>query len=314
LNALFGDTGALTENRRLAADKSAAPDKRRAALQAVIENRPADLRDLCVQLLGDQDVNAVAVHGLAAFDDPKLAEVLVHAYRDSFAPAARPDVISVMASRASFARVLLANIAPAGAMIPRTDITPFHARQIRGLKDAALTKQLAEVWGVSRDSSDDLLKQIARWKSKLTPDVLSQADRHQGRQVFAMTCSVCHKLFGEGASIGPDLTGAGRDSSDYLIENIVDPSAIVAADYRLAVLSLNDGRIIAGLLSARTERTITVQTMTERLTLERADIKSIDESATSLMPEGLFQALSETQVRDLISYLMSKEQVSLPGK
>jgi putative heme-binding domain-containing protein len=50
-----------------------------------------------------------------------------------------------------------------------------------------------------------------------------------------MTCSVCHKLFGEGASIGPDLTGAGRDSSDYLIENIVDPSAIVAADYRLAV-------------------------------------------------------------------------------
>jgi putative membrane-bound dehydrogenase-like protein len=314
LNALFGDAGALNENRRLAADTSASPDKRRAALQAVIENRPADLRDICVKLLKDQDVNAVAVHGLAVFDDPALAELLVQSYHDGFAPAVRPDVISVLASRAAFARVLLANITPAGVKIARADITPFHARQISGLHDEALTKQLTEVWGVSRESSNDLLKQIAHWKSVLTPAVLSQADRHQGRLIFATTCSVCHRLFGEGASIGPDLTGAGRDSSDYLIENIVDPSAIVAADYRLAVVNLVDGRIIAGLLSARTERTITVQTMTERLTLERTDIKSIDQSATSLMPEGLFQAISETQVRDLVGYLMSKEQISLPGK
>ena len=313
LNGLFGDAGALSENRKLALDHATPIEKRRAALQSVIGNRPADLRELCLQLIADRDVNALAVHGLAGFDDPAIAEQLVKSYAEAFAPATRPDVISVLVARASFAKVLLANIAPAGAAIPRADITPFHARQIRGLHDEALTKRLAEVWGVSRDSSDDLLKQIARWKATLTPEVLSHGDPHQGRQVFAATCSVCHRLFGEGASIGPDLTGAGRDSRDYLIENIVDPSAIVAADYRLATVSLKDGRIIAGLLSARSERTITVQTMTERLTLERSEITSIQESAISLMPEGLFQALSETQVRDLISYLMSKSQVALPG-
>jgi putative heme-binding domain-containing protein len=148
----------------------------------------------------------------------------------------------------------------------------------------------------------------------MTPTVIAGADARKGRQVFMATCSVCHRLYGEGASIGPDLTGAGRDSIDYLIENIVDPSAIVAADYRLAVISLKDGRVLTGLLSARSERTITVQTMTERLTLERTDLSSIEESATSLMPEGLFQALGETQVRDLLAYLMSKQQVPLPDK
>ncbi len=312
LNGLFGDRAALDEARRLAADRAQPAEKRRAALQAVIDNRPDDLRAFCEQQLADRAVNVVAAHGLAGFDDAQIAELLVARYRDGFAPEAHPEVISVLVSRLSFARVLVAAVA-SGA-VPRADLTPFHARQINGLHDQALSRRLAEAWGVSRESSGDLLKQIALWKSRMTPAVLATADARKGRQVFAATCSVCHRLFGEGASIGPDLTGAGRDSIDYLIENIVDPSAIVAADYRLAVVSLKDGRVLTGLLSARTERTVTVQTMTERMTLERADIGGIEESATSLMPEGLFQALGEGQVRDLLAYLMSKQQVALPDK
>jgi putative membrane-bound dehydrogenase-like protein len=312
LNGLFGDRAALDEARRLVADKSQPAEKRRAALQAVIDNRPDDLRAFCEQQLADRDINVVAVHGLAEFDDAQIAELLLARYLDGFAPAAHPEVISVLVSRLSFARVLVAGLA--AGTVPRTDLTPFHARQINGLHDKALSAKLAEVWGVSRETSGDLLKQIAGWKAKMTPATLAAGDARKGRQVFAATCSVCHRLFGEGASIGPDLTGAGRDSIDYLIENIVDPSAIVAADYRLAVLTLKDGRVLTGLLNARTERTITVQTMTERMTLERADISGIEESAISLMPEGLFQALGDTQVRDLLAYLMSKQQVPLPEK
>ena len=41
----------------------------------------------------------------------------------------------------------------------------------------------------------------------LTPAVLKAADLPNGRLLFAKTCQQCHKLFGEGGTIGPDLTG-----------------------------------------------------------------------------------------------------------
>jgi putative membrane-bound dehydrogenase-like protein len=314
LNALFGDSGAQAENRRLALDPGTAVPQRRAALQALIESRPDDLRALCERLLDDRAVNAVAAHGLAAFDDAAIATLLVKRYRDGFAAEARPEVLSVLVSRPAFARVLVASIGPGEAQIPRADLTPFHVRQIRAFNDAALSKQLAENWGVLRDSSEDKLAQVAGWKAKLTPEALAKADKGRGRQVFSQTCSVCHKLFGEGAAIGPDLTGAGRDNLSYLLENIVDPSAVVAADYRLALVMLKNGQVLSGVINARTERTIAVQTMTERVTLERDDIDKIQESASSLMPEGLLQALGDDKVPDLIAYLMSHEQVPLPAK
>ena len=56
------------------------------------------------------------------------------------------------------------------------------------------------------------------------------ADLQAGHEVAKKTCFVCHKLYGEGAEIGPDLTGSGRHDVNYLLENIVDPSAIVGQD------------------------------------------------------------------------------------
>ena len=76
-------------------------------------------------------------------------------------------------SRATFAQPLLDAVAE--GRIPRVDITPYHARQIRSLNDAALNKKLAEVWGELRDLSSDKQKLIARWKAQLTPAALAKA-------------------------------------------------------------------------------------------------------------------------------------------
>ena len=93
----------------------------------------------------------------------------------------------------------------------------------------------------------------------------------------------------------------------------MDPSAVVTADFRMSVLDLKDGRVLNGLIAARTERTLTVKTMTESLTLDRGDIASLQESSLSLMPEGLLEALTPERARDLIGYLMHTSQVSLPS-
>ena len=48
----------------------------------------------------------------------------------------------------------------------------------------------------------------------------------RGAKLFKKQCASCHQLFGEGGKIGPDITGAQRMNLDYMLENIIDPSAV----------------------------------------------------------------------------------------
>jgi putative membrane-bound dehydrogenase-like protein len=309
LSVLFGDGRALEAVRKVALDKEADLAARKAALQTLIDSRAPGLQPLCEQLLSEQFLNSVAARGLTGFDDAAVGAKLVKAYRQ-FHASERGQLLSSLVSRASFAAALLDAVA--AGRIPRADISAFHARQILSLNDATLNRKLAETWGELRDSSADKQQLITRWKTQFTLATLARADKSHGRSVFNTACAACHTLYGEGGKVGPDLTGGGRDNLDYLLENIVDPSAVVTADFRMSIVELKDGRVLNGLIAAKTERTITLKTMTETLTLERGEITGIRESTLSLMPEGLLDALSAEQARDLIAYLMHKSQVPMP--
>ncbi len=310
LSVLFGDGRALDEVKKIALDGKADISARKAALQSLIEANPPDLRSVCEKLLGTRFLNAVAVRGLSRFDDPAIGEQLAKSYRN-FHGTERGAVIETLVSRAAFAKALLAEVA--AGKIPRADVTPFHARQIRAFNDPALTKLLGEAWGELREPAADKQALIAKLKARLTPDVLNKADLPAGRAVFSTVCATCHRLYGQGADLGPDLTGAGRDNLDYLLENIADPSAVVNADFRMTIVEMKDGRLLAGVVPAQTAKTVTIRALTGSTTVERAEIKKLEQSAASMMPEGLFEALSETQVRDLIGYLMHRTQVPLPA-
>jgi putative membrane-bound dehydrogenase-like protein len=310
LSVLFGDGRALDEVKNVATDKEADLTARKVALQTLIDSHAPDLRPVCEQLLSEQFINPIAARGLATFDDPAVGAKMVGAYRQ-FHASERGQLLSALVSRASFASALLDAVA--NKKIPRGDITAFHARQIRSLNDAELNKKLAATWGELRDSSQDKRKGIADWKTKLPPATLARANLSQGRVVFNTACAVCHTLYGEGGKIGPDLTGGGRENIDYLLENIVDPSSVVTADFRMTVVELKDGRLLNAIVTSKTDRTVTLKTMTEAMTTPREEVVAMRESADSLMPEGLLEALTGDQARDLIAYLMHKTQVPLPS-
>ncbi len=296
--------------RAIAEDASRDGAVRGDALRVLIENRAPGLRPLCEKLLDVHDLAAVACGGLALFDDPVIADLLIAKY-PAFYGNEKAPALAVLVGRPNFASKLLDAVA--AKKIPAKDVTAFQARQIRNFNDPTLDSKLASAWGELHDSTDDKRKLIAEWKARLIPQTLAAADKSTGRQVFMQICATCHKLYGEGAAIGPDLTGSGRASLDYLIENIGDPSAIVPAEYRLTIITLKDGRTLAGIVAAKNERSITLQTMTDRTALDRSELASIDESAQSLMPDGLLQALTPAQVANLIAYLMNPSQVPLPN-
>jgi putative heme-binding domain-containing protein len=308
LSVLFGDGRALAEVKRLALDGKADMTARRSALQAVIDSRSPDAREICERLLNVRFLNTTAVRGLAAFDDPELGDSLARSYR-SFHPSERPALLETLAARPVFAAALLREMA--AGRIPREDLSPYFARQIRSFNREELTRQLAKAWGDLRQTEPDKRAQIASRKAKLSPAVLARADRSAGRVVYNTVCAACHRLYGVGGDAGPDLTGAGRDNLDYLLENIVAPSAVVSADFKVSVVTLKDGRGFNGVLMAQNERSLTLKLMNGPVALDKAEIEETRLSELSLMPDGLLDGLSEEQVRDLIGYLMSPSQVPL---
>lgn len=309
LSVLFGDGRALDAVKALALDGKADVAVRKAALQTLIDARPPDLRKICEQTLGVRFLNPVAARGLAQFDDPAAAKQLVDAYK-KFHHSERAQLLTVLASRPTYAKAFLTAIVE--EKILRTDLNASLARQIHGFSDPELKKLLSQTWGEFRDSPAEKKALIAELKAKLTPSLLSQAEKSAGRALFAKSCAQCHKLFGEGQTVGPDLTGANRDNMDYLLENMVDPSAVVSADFRMSVLTLDDGRTFNGLILAETEKTVTLRTATETVTLEKSSIEERQIVPLSLMPENQLQPFSETQLRDLFGYLQSRSQVALP--
>ncbi|MEY3813122.1 MAG: hypothetical protein RL495_1069, partial [Verrucomicrobiota bacterium] len=136
-------------------------------------------------------------------------------------------------------------------------------------------------------------------------------DQGRGRALYASVCGQCHKLYGEGGALGPDLTGSGRHDLNYLVENIVDPSAVVDAAYYLNVLELKDERVLSGIVGAQSERTLTLRSVGQETVIDRQDITKRETLPISLMPEGLLQAFTPEQQRDLLAYLMGNAQVPL---
>ncbi|MDB6129369.1 MAG: Cytochrome c, partial [Verrucomicrobiales bacterium] len=309
LSVIFGDGRALDELKAIALDKNAEVNARKAALQTLIDGRSPDLQAVCEQLLSVQFLNPVAARGLAGMEDPAIAAKLVKSY-SQFHQSERPQLLATLVSRPRFAFALLDAIAQ--KKIPRTDLSVFHVRQIRSLNDEKLNARLTEVWGELREPGQDKKQGMAELKARLTPATLASADKRNGRAVFTMACAPCHTFYGEGGKLGPDLTGSGRDNIDYLLENVIDPSAVVPADFRMTVIEMKDGRTLNGIIRTKTERTLTVQTMTEQITVEKTEIASQKESQASIMPEGLLEALTKEQVRDLMAYLMHKTQVAMP--
>jgi putative membrane-bound dehydrogenase-like protein len=309
LSVLFGDGRALDEIEALVLDEKADPGIRKAALETLISGRPDSLRKVCESLLDNRLLNATAVKGIALFDDPNLGEVLAKKYK-RFSPEDRPGLIEVLVSRPLWGKSLLDGIA--GGTIPKSDLSAFHARQINSFDDKALSETLVKVWGEARESDEAKRSLIAEWTGKLTPAAMESTDLSRGRLLFSSICGACHVMYGEGGRIGPDLTGSDRSDLGFLLENIIDPGAVVGADFRMTILTLSDGRVLTGVVGGETEKTLTLRQAASEMTVQKSELSKREVLPVSMMPEGLLLAFDESQVRDLIAYLRHPVQVALP--
>lgn len=308
LALLFDDPVALQQLRTQAQDESESTESRSRALEALVEKRPEGLADLLIGLVADPATRQGAIRGLAEYDHPDTVSAVLQGYR-SFDFTTRQDALQTLASRPKWATALLRAIDE--GHIPRTDLTAFTVRQLQSLGDPQVARLIEKVWGNVRATSAEKGRLIARYKKRFSTG-LGNADLVAGRVLFQKTCANCHRLFDTGERIGPELTGSQRHNLDYILENIFDPSAAVASDFQMQLFATVSGRIITGLVVAETPQAVTIQTVNEKVVVPVDEIEQRQQSSNSLMPDGLLNEFSESQIRDLLAYLASPKQIPLP--
>ncbi|MBI5757342.1 MAG: c-type cytochrome, partial [Planctomycetales bacterium] len=308
VSVVFGDGRAIDEVKKIAAARGSDSESRRQAIRSLVEARAAGLAPLLQGLLDDRDIGPDVIRGLAAISDAGTPRLLLDNYK-RLLPPARSEAINTLVSRPAFASPLLDAVA-AGS-VQRMHVSSFQLRQMQSFGDEQITKRIADLWPELRAISAEKTKKIADYKTTLTPERLATANLPVGRKLFEKSCMSCHILFGQGGKAGPELTGAQRNNLAYLLENIVDPSLTVSANFKMSIVVLTDGRVLNGVVAGKSDQTLTLQTPTERLVLPLGDIEEQRESNLSLMPEGQLDVLKPDDVRDLIGYLMSPQQVAL---
>lgn len=306
LAAVLGDPKSFPELRARLADPNARTAGRVAALDGLVRGRDPELCAALRRLLDDDAMRGDALRALANCDDPRIAEEVLARW-PALSADERRDALNLLSSRQSWAAPLLDALA--AGKIARTDVGAFVVRKIENLGDAALAARVTEVWGRVQATPAKKRARIDELKAQLTPAALVGADLPRGRDLFARTCQQCHTLFEQGGKVGPELTGSNRHDLEYLLSNAIDPSAVVAKDYWMTILALDDGRLVTGIERSSTPSSITLRTENEDVVVARDEIEDSRVVETSLMPEGLLDTLGPTDVRDLVAYLQSSKQV-----
>lgn len=309
LALIFGDPQVLTALRNSVLDEKTSLEDRKQALNALIEKRVKDLTPTLLKLLEDKNFLSEALRGLAAYSDKSIPLKILE-YYPKFTNDQKQDALQTLSSRPDYALTMLQ--AMKKGTVARQDLSAFTARQIQNLGNKVVIEQLRQVWGEVRQPTTDRKALIAKYQKMLNAKFLKQAKLPLGRVLFQKTCMQCHTLHGEGGKIGPDLTGSNRAELGYILENVLDPSALVGKDYQLTNVYTDSGRVISGIIVEKTDARMTVQTVNEKVIIANDEVDEIIVQPKSMMPDGLFDKLKPTEIRDLVAYLAAKQQVPLP--
>ncbi len=308
LATLLGDTSASKTLIAKINDAKVSLDERLKGIQAARETKDDASRTEVVKLMTTDKTEPLLLEGarsLSAFSGDEIAYALTDAWKNYSLPVRRA-VADVLVTRSKWARALLAGVE--NKSVALQDISATARRALAGASDKTIADNADRLLGRYRPPGADKLKLMA---DKRAVVLSGTADANNGYEVAKRTCFVCHKLYGEGADVGPDLTGVGRSTLDALLHNVVDPNEVIGNGFETTEVTLKDDSTVSGRVVEETDtRLKLVASGPVEHTLAKSDIKvvggklAIRKTELSLMPEGLEQ-IPDKDFRDLMMYLLN---------
>ena len=299
----FGDAKTTRTSMATLNNANTPIEQRRQALQSVAARKRPELADELPKLLNDPALRMDAIRAVANYDREPLGKLLLDRYA-GFTAAEKQQVLQTLSARSGYgwqvAQAIKKN------QIPKRDVPPHVARQLLRVVGSGFV----EIWGpIEQPGIDE--KAYGKYQRLLTDKAIAKANAGRGEGVFQRTCGSCHKMYGKGGNIGPELTGSNRANVDYLLTNVLNPSGEIQDDYKLVVVTTRDGRTYSGNVVSENERQLTMRIVgQDAVVLNKSAIQSREVTPVSMMPTGLFDALTDAEVLDLVRYMRTSEDVS----
>jgi putative heme-binding domain-containing protein len=144
---------------------------------------------------------------------------------------------------------------------------------------------------------------------QLLAEAKSHGDARRGAEVFRspkFACLSCHKIGTQGGTVGPDLTFLSRClPPDQIVESVLWPKRQIKQGYLAISVATLDGKVHTGYKERENDKELVLKDPPtgNLVRLAKAEIEEQKEIGT-LMPDGLAEAMSPGQRRDLIRFLL----------
>ena len=167
---------------------------------------------------------------------------------------------------------------------------------------------------------------VRNWTLEDMPRILeagSDVDIEQGRNLFQIAqCAQCHRLGQLGTARGPDLTNvARRFDRRAILQSIIAPSLVVDDAFRSDQITTKQGQVIVGRIIPELDfRSPTLRiaryplSSGQTVTLNKSDIEEHTKSPISIMPSGLLNTLTPSEIRNLIAFIRTAGQPQDEGR
>ncbi len=263
---------------------------------SVLKEVPASLHD---PRWGSVTFRSQALTALGRLEEPALAPAVLEVY-PKLEPELKLRALELLTQRPGWGKELLRAVGQ--KKISARDINANQGRRLLAAKDPELVKLVRQHWGnVREDRNPEREKVVGDMRDFLRK---TRGDPVKGLAVFKTLCAQCHKIHGEGAEVGPDITLNGRASFEQLLSNVFDPSLVIGADYQAVALTTSRGRSVTGLLAENSPERVVLKVQGGKLeTIPRSDVEEMTVSRLSMMPEGLEKQLKPQEIADLFAFL-----------
>ncbi len=140
------------------------------------------------------------------------------------------------------------------------------------------------------------------------PDILKlNSDAKAGMELFKTYCSTCHQINGDGVDFGPKLSEIGSKlPREGQLLAILYPDAGISFGYEGWDIKMKDGTLLRGMVASRTETDWMIKLPDGSLqSYKIKEMVSKKQLAESLMPTGFHESMTNQQLADLTTYLMT---------
>lgn len=199
---------------------------------------------------------------------------------------------------------------PAAASVVRLTFEDFVAEKLPAaisldvLKAAAAVEDVELKERLQHFNAQRLLgEKLEAWS-----ECLEGGDAGRGYVIFfgraAASCRRCHKVNGDGADVGPDLSAVAKDKDrSYLLEAIVDPNVKIAKGFETTIILDINGKAHSGIIKEETDNLVRLMTPKgATITISKEDVEDRAKGLSG-MPADIAKNLSRDEIRDLVEYL-----------